>query len=223
MPFIGMIDAPVKFLVLKFGTPAEEYLACLKAHPEVVVVCPSTHQNRLGEQRALVHEMWNAGVENPVVFAQMYKLNDKDEFQLEAAADMGALMMDGLTNGLWLMNEGNIAEDTICQTAFDILQAARLRTSKTEYISCPGCGRTLYDLRETIARIKAATKDMKGLKIGVMGCIVNGPGEMADADYGYVGAGPGRVSLYRKQELVEKNIPEEEAVERLLELIRKER
>ncbi len=223
MPFIGMIDAPLKFLVLKFGTPAEEYLACLKAHPEVVVVCTSTHQNRLGEQRALVHEMMNAGVENPVVFAQMYKLNDKDEFQLEAAADMGALMMDGLTNGLWLMNDGNIDSDTITQTAFDILQAARLRTSKTEYISCPGCGRTLYDLRETIAHIKAATAGMKGLKIGIMGCIVNGPGEMADADYGYVGAGPKRVSLYRKQVCVEKNIPEDEAVDHLLALINKDR
>ena len=105
-------------------------------------------------------------------------------------------------------------------TAFGILQAARLRTTKTEYISCPGCGRTLYDLRTTIARIKEATKDMKGLKIGIMGCIVNGPGEMADADYGYVGAGRGKISLYRRKECVEKNIPEEEAVEKLLQLIK---
>ena len=103
------------------------------------------------------------------------------------------------------------------------MQAARLRTSKTEYISCPGCGRTLYDLRETIARIREATKGMKGLKIGIMGCIVNGPGEMADADYGYVGAGINHVSLYRKQVCVEKNIPQEVAVEHLLALIRKDR
>jgi (E)-4-hydroxy-3-methylbut-2-enyl-diphosphate synthase len=108
------------------------------------------------------------------------------------------------------------------ETAFAILQAARLRTSKTEYISCPGCGRTLYDLQDTIAKIKEATKDMKGLKIGIMGCIVNGPGEMADADYGYVGAGINRVSLYCKQVCVEKNIPEEEAVEHLLALIKKD-
>ena len=222
MPFIGMIQAPVKFLVLQFGTPSDEYLACLKAHPEIVVVCTSHHQNRLGDQRALVHEMMNAGVTNPVVFAQMYRLNDKDEFQLEAAADMGALMMDGLTDGLWLMNDGNISEADIDDTAFGILQAARLRTTKTEYISCPGCGRTLYDLRDTIAKIRKATSDMKGLKIGIMGCIVNGPGEMADADYGYVGAGPKRVSLYRRQTCVEKNIPEDEAVEHLLALIRKE-
>lgn len=136
---------------------------------------------------------------------------------------MGALMADGLTDGLWLMNNGDIALRDIADTAFAILQAARLRTSKTEYISCPGCGRTLYDLRTTIARIKAATAHLRGLKIGIMGCIVNGPGEMADADYGYVGAGVGRVSLYRRKECVEKNIPEEEAVEHLLALIDSDR
>lgn len=136
---------------------------------------------------------------------------------------MGALMFDGLCDGIWLMNDGDLPSDDIDTTAFAILQAARLRTSKTEYISCPGCGRTLYDLRSTIARIKEATKDMKGLKIGIMGCIVNGPGEMADADYGYVGAGRGKISLYRRKECVAKNIPEEEAVDRLLELIHSDR
>lgn len=223
MPFVSMVQAKLKFLVLQFGTPADEYLACLKTHPEIVVVCVSNHQNRLGSQRALVHEMMIAGVENPVVFAQMYRLNDAEEFQLEAAADMGALMIDGLCDGIWLMNDGDIAPSTIEGTAFGILQAGRLRTSKTEYISCPGCGRTLYDLRDTIKRIHDATKDMKGLKIGIMGCIVNGPGEMADADYGYVGAGPGKISLYKGKECVEHNIPEGEAVERLLRLIKTDR
>ena len=223
MPFVSMVQAKLKFLVLQFGTPADEYLACLKTHPEIVVVCVSNHQNRLGSQRALVHEMMIAGVENPVVFAQMYRLNDAEEFQLEAAADMGALMIDGLCDGIWLMNDGDIALSTIEGTAFGILQAGRLRTSKTEYISCPGCGRTLYDLRDTIKRIHEATKDMKGLKIGIMGCIVNGPGEMADADYGYVGAGPGKISLYKGKECVEHNIPEGEAVEHLLRLIKTDR
>jgi len=224
MPFVSLLQAKVKFLVLQFGTPADEYISCLKHNPEVVVVCVSNHQNRLGEQRALVHEMMNAGVQNPVIFAQMYQHSqaEKSDFQLEAAADMGALMVDGLTNGIWLMNNGNLCLQDIEATAFGILQAARLRTSKTEYISCPGCGRTLYDLRDTIARIREATKEMKGLKIGIMGCIVNGPGEMADADYGYVGAGPKKVSLYRRQVCVEHNIPEEEAVEHLLTLIRKD-
>jgi (E)-4-hydroxy-3-methylbut-2-enyl-diphosphate synthase len=165
--------------------------------------------------------MWNNGAFNPVVFTQMYRHSkaEKSDFQLEAAADMGALMIDGLTDGIWLMNDGDIPNDEITDTAFGILQAARLRTSKTEYISCPGCGRTLYDLRETISEIREATKHMKGLKIGIMGCIVNGPGEMADADYGYVGAGVNKVSLYRKQVCVEKNIPQEVAVEHLLALI----
>jgi len=221
MPFISGCKADVKFLVLPYGVPAEEYIACLKAHPETVVVSMSNHQNKLGEQRALVHEMMRGGVSNPVIFSQMYRhgKDEKADFQLEAAADMGALMFDGFTDGIWLLNDGDISDEDVVDTALNILQAARLRTSKTEYISCPGCGRTLYDLRTTIARIKEATKDMTGLKIGIMGCIVNGPGEMADADYGYVGAGRGKISLYRKKECVEKNIPEEDAVEHLLKLI----
>ena len=224
-PFITGVKAEVKFLVLQLGAPSEEYLACLKAHPEVVVVAVSNQQNKLGEQRALTHELWLNGIFNPVVFAQMYrhKASEKADFQLEAAADMGALMIDGLCDGIWLMNDGDITTRDIADTSFAILQAARLRTSKTEYISCPGCGRTLYDLRSTIARIKAATAHMKGLKIGIMGCIVNGPGEMADADYGYVGAGPGKISLYKQKMCVEKAIPESEAVEHLLRFIEEDR
>ena len=220
-PFISSVKADVKFLVLQLGAPSEEYLACLKAHPEVVVIAVSNQQNKLGEQRALTHELWTNGLFNPVVFAQMYRhsAQKKADFQLEAAADMGALMIDGLCDGIWLMNDGDINVRDIADTSFAILQAARLRTSKTEYISCPGCGRTLYDLRSTIAKIKAATAHMKGLKIGIMGCIVNGPGEMADADYGYVGAGPGKISLYKQKMCVEKAIPESEAVEHLLRFI----
>ncbi|WP_295367687.1 4-hydroxy-3-methylbut-2-en-1-yl diphosphate synthase [uncultured Prevotella sp.] len=220
-PFISSVKADVKFLVLQLGAPSEEYLACLKAHPEVVVIAVSNQQNKLGEQRALTHELWTNGLFNPVVFAQMYRHSalKKADFQLEAAADMGALMIDGLCDGIWLMNDGDINVRDVADTSFAILQAARLRTSKTEYISCPGCGRTLYDLRSTIAKIKAATAHMKGLKIGIMGCIVNGPGEMADADYGYVGAGPGKISLYKQKMCVEKAIPESEAVEHLLRFI----
>ena len=220
-PFISSVKADVKFLVLQLGAPSEEYLACLKAHPEVVVIAVSNQQNKLGEQRALTHELWINGLFNPIVFAQMYRHSalEKADFQLEAAADMGALMIDGLCDGIWLMNDGDINVRDIADTSFAILQAARLRTSKTEYISCPGCGRTLYDLRSTIAKIKAATAHMKGLKIGIMGCIVNGPGEMADADYGYVGAGPGKISLYKQKMCVEKAIPESEAVEHLLRFI----
>lgn len=225
MPYISAVPdtAPI-FLVLPYGSCAEEYKACLKANPNVVVVVPSQHQNRLGEQRALVHELMAEDIENPVVFAQAYKHSqqEKADLQLEAAADMGALMMDGLTDGLWLMNDGDIAMQDLTDTAYGILQAGRLRMVKTEYISCPGCGRTLYDLRTTIARVKEATKGMKGLKIGIMGCIVNGPGEMADADYGYVGAGVGRIALYRGKVCVERGIPEAEAVEHLLQLIKED-
>lgn len=223
MPFIGSVKSEAKFLVLQFGTPAEEYIACLRSHPEVIVVGMSRHQNRVGDMRALVHEMMAQGIANPVIFAESYHTDSKSDFQLDAAADLGALLIDGLADGIWLMNDGHLSANDIETTAFGILQAARLRTSKTEYISCPGCGRTLYDLRETIARIKAATPEMKGLKIGIMGCIVNGPGEMADADYGYVGAAAGKVSLYRGQVCVEKNIPEEEAVSHLLALIKADR
>lgn len=225
MPYISAVPdtAPI-FLVLPYGSCAEEYKACLKANPNVVVVVPSQHQNRLGEQRALVHELMAEDIENPVVFAQAYKHSqqEKEDLQLEAAADMGALMMDGLTDGLWLMNDGDIAMQDLTDTAYGILQAGRLRMVKTEYISCPGCGRTLYDLRTTIARVKEATTSMKGLKIGIMGCIVNGPGEMADADYGYVGAGVGRIALYRGKVCVERGIPEAEAVEHLLQLIKED-
>ena len=220
LPLVSLCPAPVKFLFVTYATLNDEALACLKYHPEMVVVSQSNHANRLGEHRALVHEMMRNGLKNPVVIFQHYGEADKSDFQLKSAADMGALMMDGLVDGLYLHNNGPLANDVIDATAFNILQAARLRTSKTEYISCPGCGRTLYDLEDTIKRIKAATSHLKGLKIGIMGCIVNGPGEMADADYGYVGAARGKVSLYKKKQCIEMNIPAEEAVEKLLKLIK---
>ena len=135
---------------------------------------------------------------------------------------VGALLIDRKATKLVIRAAGLSAEK-LTELADAILQAARVKFTKTEYISCPGCGRTLYNLQETIAKIKAATKDLVGLKIGIMGCIVNGPGEMADADYGYVGAGRGEISLYKGKECVEKNIPEEEAVEKLLDLIRRDR
>ena len=220
MPFVSSCNAALKFLFITYMGLNDEALACLKYHPEIVLVAQSNHPNRLGEQRALVHQLMQEGLSNPVVFFQHYAEEEKENLQIKAAADMGALVFDGLTDGIFLYNQGRIPATTLDATAFGILQAGRLRTSKTEYISCPGCGRTLYDLQSTIARIKAATSHLKGLKIGIMGCIVNGPGEMADADYGYVGAGRGKISLYKKKECIEKNIPEEEAVEKLIELIK---
>lgn len=147
-----------------------------------------------------------------------YKDSKLEDFQLHAAMDAGALLIDGKASDLKL-TDPNIPSDQIRSTQDAILQGARIRFSKPEYISCPGCGRTLYNLEDTIARIKAATSHLKGVKIAIMGCIVNGPGEMADADFGYVGAGRGKISLYRGKECIEKNLPEENAVERLLLLI----
>ena len=149
-----------------------------------------------------------------------YDKTSLEDLQLKAAMDAGAPLIDGLAHKLVVRNANDsIPPAKLVETADAILQAARVKFTKTEYISCPGCGRTLYDLQETIARVKAATSHFKGLKIAIMGCIVNGPGEMADADYGYVGAGRGKISLYRGKECVEKNIPQEEAVSHLLRLI----
>ena len=220
LPFMAGCTASLKFLFITYMGLNDEAIACLKYHPEVVLIAQSNHPNRLGEFRALAHQLMNEGLSNPVIFFQHYAEDEAENFQIKSAADMGALIFDGLCDGIFLFNQGKIEARTLDATAFGILQAGRVRTSKTEYISCPGCGRTLYDLQSTIARIKAATSHLKGLKIGIMGCIVNGPGEMADADYGYVGAGRGKVSLYKKKECIEKNIPEEEAVDKLIELIK---
>lgn len=215
-------NAPVKFLFTTYMGLNEEAMACLRMHPEVVIIAQSNHPNRLGEFRGIAHQLMSKGLKNPLVFFQFYEEAQLEDLQIKAAADMGALIFDGFCDGILLYNHGGkIAETKVDETAFGILQAGRVRTSKTEYISCPGCGRTLYDLESTIARIKAATSHLKGLKIGIMGCIVNGPGEMADADYGYVGAGRGKISLYKQKECIEKNIPEDQAVEKLIELIKK--
>ena len=219
LPFIGMCPAPMKFLFVTWSDLDEEILSCLRRHPEVVLLCSSKHLNRAGELRAIAHKLMIEGLDNPMVIIQTYADSTEEDLEIHAAIDMGPLVFDGFCDGLMLFNNGNIADTRVDSIAFSILQAGRLRMSKTEYISCPGCGRTLYNLQDTIARIKAATSQYKGLKIGIMGCIVNGPGEMADADYGYVGAGRGHVSLYRRKECVERNIPEAEAVEHLLRLI----
>lgn len=223
LPLMGGCNAELKFLFMPYMAQTEEVIACLKQHPEVVVISQSNHSNRLGEHRALVHQLTTEGLLNPVVFFQHYAEDNAEDLQIKSAADMGALIFDGLCDGIFLFNQGGLNHAVVDATAFGILQAGRTRTSKTEYISCPGCGRTLYDLEKTIAHIKAATLHLTGLKIGIMGCIVNGPGEMADADYGYVGAGRGKISLYKGKVCVEKNIPEEEAVEKLLEFIRNDR
>jgi (E)-4-hydroxy-3-methylbut-2-enyl-diphosphate synthase len=145
-----------------------------------------------------------------------------EKFQLQASTDVGALLLDGMGDGIWLNATGSsINLQLMNSTAFGILQATRTRISKTEYISCPSCGRTLFDLQETTAKIRQRTDHLKGVKIGIMGCIVNGPGEMADADYGYVGTGVGKITLYKGREVVERNVNSENAVDALIDLIKK--
>lgn len=180
-----------------------------------IVLLTSSHANRVGRLQAARHAMVRAGVSAPVIMKLTYDPADPD-LAIKAAADFGTLLLNGVCDGICI--EAGDADTS--SLALSILQAARLRFSKTEFISCPSCGRTMYDLQSTLKIVKAAVSHLKGLKIGVMGCIVNGPGEMADADYGYVGAGVGRISLYRRKECVEKNIPQEEAIEHLVNLIK---
>jgi (E)-4-hydroxy-3-methylbut-2-enyl-diphosphate synthase len=170
---------------------------------------------------AALREQAEAGIKDDTITLTLDD-TDRETLQLKAAMAVGALLIDRKATKL-VIHSPLLSDEEREALADAILQAARIKFTKTEYISCPGCGRTLYNLQETIAKIKAATKDLVGLKIGIMGCIVNGPGEMADADYGYVGAGRGKISLYKGKTCVEKSIPEEEAVEKLLELIRKDR
>ena len=182
------------------------------------VVITSTNENRPGEIASWIDRFVALGGKNPVFIHLSYSDIDLEDLQVKAGADFGPLLLGGYGSGIFAEAPA-FSREEINSLALGLLQAARLRISKTEYIACPGCGRTLFDLQNTLQKVKAATKELKGLKIGVMGCIVNGPGEMADADYGYVGAGPGKVSLYKGKELVKKNIPSEEAIPELLNLI----
>ena len=213
-------DSAIKFLKLSYSNLTPELLQLLKDSKDVVVILQTDHQNGVGEQRAFFHSLLNAGCTVPVILHRTYEEDELQQLQIKAAADLGVLFIDGFGDGIFLENEGSIPVEAINSVAFGILQASRVRVTKTEFISCPGCGRTMFKLQTVIARVKARTSHLKGLKIGIMGCIVNGPGEMADADYGYVGAGRGKVSLYKKKECLERNIPEDEAVEKLIDLIK---
>ena len=183
------------------------------------VVLVSENCNRPGEMASWIDRFVALGGRNPVLLKVRYDDNDLEDLQIKASADLGGLLLDGYGSGI-IIEAPKFSREEIDSISLGILQAARLRISKTEYIACPGCGRTLFDLQSTLKKVKAATTEMKGLKIGVMGCIVNGPGEMADADFGYVGAGPGKVSLYKGKQLVKKNISSEDAIPELLKLIK---
>ena len=215
-------ESPVKFWELSYPDLMEETIAVLKSVTGIVILLSTVHQNGFGEQRAFFHKLLINDCRQPVIICRKYNETDIQTLQIKAAADIGPLFIDGLGDGIFVTNENHsISVEAVNSLAFGILQAARVRTSKTEYISCPSCGRTLFNLQTVVAKVKSRTSHLKGLKIAVMGCIVNGPGEMADADYGYVGAGRGKVSLYKKKTCLERNIPEEVAVDKLVELIKK--
>jgi (E)-4-hydroxy-3-methylbut-2-enyl-diphosphate synthase len=197
-----------------------ELIDRLKSDPTAVLLVDSWNAHGMAEQRRLFVELINQKCTVPVIIGRAYGNLKEEELQLHAATDMGALLLDGLGDGIFIAAENCGSDQTVNQTAFGILQATRTRISKTEYISCPSCGRTLFDLQETTAKIRAKTNHLKGVKIGIMGCIVNGPGEMADADYGYVGTGVGKITLYKEKEVVQRNIPEEQAVDALIDLIK---
>lgn len=185
-----------------------------------VLLLTSHHANPVGEIEAFIHRLWDNGCKAPVVVRMRYDDDDEEDVQVKAGADFGALLLNGLVDGI-VLDAPNLPNNADAVAySFGILQAARRRTTKTEYISCPSCGRTLYDLQHAVKEIKAATSHLKGLKIGIMGCIVNGPGEMADADYGYVGAAVGKVSLYKGKECVERNVPQDVALTHLIDLIK---
>jgi (E)-4-hydroxy-3-methylbut-2-enyl-diphosphate synthase len=220
---VGLINQDnraIKFISLSYPELNSKVLTFLKERSDIVVLLHTNHSNGVGEQRAFFHTLLNENCTVPVVLGRQYAENELQKLQIKSAADLGVLFIDGFGDGIYLQNKGNITVEEINSVAFGILQASRVRVSKTEFISCPSCGRTMFNLQTVVAKVKAGTSHLTGLKIGIMGCIVNGPGEMADADYGYVGAGRGKVSLYKKKECLERNIPEDEAVNKLIDLIK---
>jgi (E)-4-hydroxy-3-methylbut-2-enyl-diphosphate synthase len=187
-----------------------------------VLIIKTDNLHGMAEQRRLFAELMLNECDIPVIISRDYENLSKDQLQLHAATDIGALLIDGMGDGVFIVARHCGSDKMINETAFNILQATRTRISKTEYISCPSCGRTLFDLQETTGMIRSRTSHLKGVKIGIMGCIVNGPGEMADADYGYVGSGRGKITLYKGKEVIKKSVPSENAVDELIEIIRED-
>ena len=215
------ISNKLNFIYICLEDLNEELLQKVKIDKTAVFLIDTYNKNGLAEQRTLFTQLMIKDIRTPVVIGRAYANLSQEQLQLSASSDLGGLLLDGLGDGIFIAAENCGSYQSINSLAFGILQASRTRISKTEYISCPSCGRTLFDLQETTAKIRKETDHLKGIKIGIMGCIVNGPGEMADADYGYVGTGKGKITLYKEQEVVEKNIAEDKAVASLINLIKK--
>ena len=217
---LSFFHSDLFFVECSYSQLTDAFTQAVKNNPKVVLVCSSNHQNAFAEQRAFTLRLIEAKCKTPVIFKRSFSESNLENLHIKASADLGSLYFDGLSNGIWLDNNGDISHEEVNSTAFGILQAARVRTTKTEFVSCPGCGRTLFKLHEVVAEVKKQFSHLTHLKIGVMGCIVNGPGEMGDVDYGYVGAGPGKVSLYKGHELIKKNISSDSAIHELTEIIK---
>ncbi|NNG26876.1 MAG: flavodoxin-dependent (E)-4-hydroxy-3-methylbut-2-enyl-diphosphate synthase, partial [Ignavibacteriaceae bacterium] len=227
--------ATLNFLEINLSDLTEGLIKKLKKENNIVLIIKTKNDHGMAEQRRFFIELMNKKLENMVIIKRDYKNISFDELRLYSSTDLGALLIDGMGDGVWIaanqiktnnrVNEkttyvGESQTKFVNRTLFGILQAARVRISKTDYIACPSCGRTLFDLQETTEMIRNRTSHLKGLKIAIMGCIVNGPGEMADADYGYVGSGIDKISLYRGKNIVSNNIPSAKAVDSLINLIK---
>ena len=212
----------LNFIYITLEDLTEKLITKLKNDPTAVLLIDTYNEHGMAEQRRLFMELMSENCQIPVIIGKAYGDLTPENLQLYSAIDLGALLVDGLGDGVFIAAENCGSLEQVNQTAFGILQASRTRISKTEYISCPSCGRTLFDLQETTALVRNRTSHLKGIKIGIMGCIVNGPGEMADADYGYVGTGVGKISLYRGQNVVQANLPMEEAVDALIDLMKED-
>lgn len=208
------------FVEVNADTISKESIEALKALSNKVVVLQTANLNVTAALRSAIVAMCNAGIKLPVILKRNYEFDTTEDLQLIAAAELGALQIDGLCDGIWIENNGSIQSEDIHSTMFGILQASRMRVSKPDYISCPSCGRTQFNIQATTKLIRSKTAHLKGLKIGIMGCVVNGLGEMADADYGYIGGAPGKVNLYHKKVLIKRSVDEKEAVDELINLIK---
>ncbi|TSA49435.1 MAG: 4-hydroxy-3-methylbut-2-en-1-yl diphosphate synthase [Sphingobacteriales bacterium] len=214
-----ILSPSLNFIKISLDEFSDSFLEKLEEQNNCVLVVSSTHTNGMMQQRRLFFELLNEKIVCPIIIKRKYNHLSSDELSLHAATDFGALLLDGFGDGVWLKADNQLSQN-VNRLCFGILQGCRQRISKTEYISCPSCGRTLFDLQETTSKIRAVTNHLKGMKIAIMGCIVNGPGEMADADYGYVGSGPGKITLYKGQDIMKRSINTETAVDELINLIK---
>ncbi len=213
-------SSELNFVAVDITSLSEDFIQRVNKEKNIVLILDTFNEHAMPELRRMVIELELKKCSAPIIIKRNYANLNESQFQLYSSTDIGGLLLDGFGDGIWIKQKDCVSTQVCNSTAFGILQATRTRISKTEYISCPSCGRTLFDLQETTQKIRERTHHLKGIKIGIMGCIVNGPGEMADADYGYVGTGTDKISLYKGKEVVKKNVTSITAVDELIALIK---